>query len=91
VVLLHDHFSAISLTDPTIPQCIKGSALAFVCPYSNGFKYKTDVENVFTYVDRTCGLSIMGYAQIGGGQGDMTAGRCKSDDHFCTKDFHAGN
>jgi hypothetical protein len=33
----------------------------------------------------------MGYNQIPGGEGDMTAGRCTKGDNFCTKDFRVGS
>ncbi|KAJ7436424.1 hypothetical protein FB451DRAFT_1061763, partial [Mycena latifolia] len=70
--------------------CVKGGVVAFICPYSGGFKYQADVQGTFDYIKRSCGTSIMGYAQISNGQGDMTAGWAVSTDHFCTKDFHVG-
>ncbi|KAJ7925570.1 hypothetical protein B0H13DRAFT_1600377 [Mycena leptocephala] len=70
--------------------CVKNNVVAFICPYSGGFKYQADLQGTFDYIKRTCGTSIMGYAQISNGQGDMTAGWAVSSDHFCTKDFHAG-
>jgi hypothetical protein len=72
-------------------QCIKGNALAFICPYSGGYKYKAGLEDTWNGVDKACGINIMGYNQINGGLGDMTAGRCTKTDHFCTSDFYAGN
>jgi hypothetical protein len=65
--------------------------VAFICPYSGGFKYQGDLDVTFSWIDHTCGLNIMGYNQIPGGEGDMTAGRCTKGDNFCTKDFRVGS
>lgn len=51
----------------------------------------SDVQATFSSVDTGCGINIMGYNDISGGQGSMTAGRCSATDHFCTKDFTAGS
>ncbi|KAH7471340.1 hypothetical protein FOMA001_g13375 [Fusarium oxysporum f. sp. matthiolae] len=69
--------------------CVRGNAVAFICPYDGGFKPKSALTETFRDVDQSCGLNIMGYSAVSGGQGRTNAGRCVRSDHFCTKKFHA--
>ncbi|KAK2050854.1 hypothetical protein LZ31DRAFT_548177 [Colletotrichum somersetense] len=71
--------------------CVRGNVVSFICPYSNGYKGKADVQGTWAYVKETCGPSKMGYAQVSNGVGDWTAGYAIKDDHFCTKDFKVGS
>jgi hypothetical protein len=72
-------------------QCVSGGVVAFLCPYSGGYKYAADLQGTYDYITQRCGPSIFGYAQISGGQGDWTAGYASSTDHFCASDFYVGS
>ncbi|GKT53921.1 hypothetical protein ColTof4_06081 [Colletotrichum tofieldiae] len=90
---LVDSFSGdnVYLNKNAWSYCVRGNVVSFICPYSNGYKGKADVQGSWAYVKETCGPSKMGYAQVSNGVGDWTAGYATKDDHFCTADFKVGS
>ncbi|KAI1870324.1 hypothetical protein JX265_001679 [Neoarthrinium moseri] len=82
--------------------CMRGETVAFVCPYSGGYKSKDDIKATFKWVSDTCVynppfqvngqyMDQMGYNQVSGGQGDWTAGIAEVKDHFCDKNYYGEN
>ncbi|KAK3323116.1 hypothetical protein B0T19DRAFT_442614 [Cercophora scortea] len=70
--------------------CVKSDVVAFICPYSGGYKYKPDIHATYRSIDTDCGVVQMGYNQISGGQGDWTTGRTLRTMNFCTKNYYVG-
>lgn len=65
-------------------QYTYNSATSFICPYSGGFKWKSDIAGNWNWIKTTlCGLNRGGYAQIVGGEGDWTSGYTWNGDGYC--------
>lgn len=74
-----------------IGQCVRGTVVSYICPYSEGLKSRDAIKSTWAYVKKTCGPSIFGYAQVSSGFGDWTAGYALKTDNFCTKEFKVGS
>lgn len=60
------------------------SAVSFICPYSGGWKYKSDIAGNWNWVKTVlCGYGRGGYAQVINGDGDWTAGYTYNGDNYC--------
>lgn len=75
----------------TNSQCIVGNVVAYICPYSNGYKSKLDITGTWAYVKSLCGPSRMGWADISNGAGDWVAGHALKTAPFCVPNFRAGD
>lgn len=72
-------------------QCVASGVVAFVCPNTSGYKYKSDLLVTQLGIQGNCGSSVMGYNEVDGGEGSWTAGYALSNDHFCSRDFTVGS
>ncbi|KAH9472137.1 hypothetical protein MJO28_002001 [Puccinia striiformis f. sp. tritici] len=81
----------VSLDKGSWTYCVRGDVVAFICPYSGGYKFKSRFAETWSDVRGRCGASILGYGQVSGDVGDWTAGYALKTDNFCTKKFKVGS